>query len=133
MLGHAGGGVARHIGHADAPALRVIQIHVVDAGGGDADQLQVFCLSQGSLIQHQLVGQDHIRLPDPLRALFPGGLPVDHQLPVLGEAAEIQILPQTGGLQHNNFHSFFPFHDVKDTAPAEPEGGVSDSAFTVSS
>ncbi len=56
MLGHGVHRVVADVGHDDAALAATFDIHVVGAGGGDGDHLQLGQLLQHFPVQHDFVG-----------------------------------------------------------------------------
>ena len=94
MLGHADGGIAGDVRHGDVVALHIIEIDVVDAGCGDADQFQVLRAGQGAAAHAHLVADDNIRLPHTLRAFLLRCFFIYCHFSKTGKAGQIHVLSQ---------------------------------------
>ena len=103
-LGHAVGGVARHVADPDARAAAPGRVYVVVASGGQADELQVGVPRQVLRAQVRLVDDDGLRplqvIPQFLRR---GGVVNRHRSQVV-QGRKVQIRPQGGGVQHGDPH-----------------------------
>ena len=94
VLGHADGGIAGDVRHGDVVALHIIEIDVVDAGCGDADQFQVLRAGQGAAAHAHLVADDNIRLPHTLRAFLLRCFFIYCHFSKTGKAGQIHVLSQ---------------------------------------
>ena len=105
-LGHAVGGIGRHIGHADPVPAAGRQVQVVGAGGDDPHPLQVGAPGEDLLIHPALVQHHQLSIPDPLGDLIVGGADifgdVRHQGPQ-GRPVQVAGLHDIA-LQNNQLH-----------------------------
>ena len=70
QLGYGIGGIARYIAHGDAALCAIIKINIVIARSRNADLLQMGRCAQIAPVQLQFVGDQHIRILNPLRQLI---------------------------------------------------------------
>ena len=70
MLGNAFRRVARDVPIFNTALLQVSRVEIVDAGGGDTDEAQLFSSTYRLLIHGHLVQDDNVRITNPLRHLF---------------------------------------------------------------
>ena len=105
-LGHAVGGIGRHIGHADPVPPAGRQIQIVGAGGEDPHPLQVGALGQDFLIHPALVQHHQLGVPDPPGNLIVGGADVLGDIRHQGPQPRPVQVPRLHdvALQNNQFH-----------------------------
>ena len=70
MLRHRIRRIACHVFYLDSMGIGIVKIDIIHAGGGESHQFQMGCTGKSRFIHRNLVDDDHIRIPDPLRNLL---------------------------------------------------------------
>ena len=96
--------ISGRVADRNPPRRRGLQVDVVDARGGLADQPQARGARQQRFVHADLVDDQHLTVPHARERLFARGHRIGNQLAEGGDFVQ-RGLPQRGRIQENDFHT----------------------------